>query len=316
MDGRFPPGQHGNLNANSKSSKVKTIDEDNLLPEIQIVSMPASGPASGAAAKLVPRVPARFVRLKGSFEPAYQLFCFPFAGGSASIFHGWGDLLAPAIAVWTALPRGRGMRFMERPESSIDAMIEDYLPELRRHIDSDLPFAFYGHSLGGLLAFALTLRLEQEGLPAPKRLFIGACPPPSLGLLHPAIHHLPDTDFVNAIQLRYAGIPAAVLQEPELLELLLPSLRGDYAAHETFNRNELRRVSCPLTIFAGLNDSEYSVDHMSSWSLHTAATCRINPVPGDHFFLTTDLHLVLTQMVETLTLQPLSAPAAVTDSEI
>jgi medium-chain acyl-[acyl-carrier-protein] hydrolase len=168
-------------------------------------------------------------------------------------------------------------------------MVDDLLPLIQGHPDQglsrDLPFAFYGHSLGGLVAFELTRRLQLEGMPTPERLLIGASVPPHMGLIHPRIEHLSDEQFVEAMQERYAGIPAAVLQEPELLELFLPVLRTDFAAYEGYEFEETGRVRCPLTAFAGAEDFAVTERVMSEWSRHTSSQFELRVVPGDHFFL-------------------------------
>ena len=201
------------------------------------------------------------------------------------MFHGWGDLFNGEFEVCAAQPRGRGMRYKEPLLPSLNAIVSDYLPAILAH--TDLPFAFYGHSLGGLLAFAMCRKLEELGNPLPRYLFLGACPPPILGLTRPAIHHLQDDHFVSAIQERYAGIPASVLNEPDLMEIFLPGLKADYAAHETYDRTGLVKVSRPITLFAGLDDSEYPPKSLAQWALHTTAHFTQQVVPGDHFFLAT-----------------------------
>jgi surfactin synthase thioesterase subunit len=183
------------------------------------------------------------------------------------------------------------MRFKETPCQSISEIVADYLDALRQSLD--LPYAFYGHSLGGLVAFEIARRLEREGAKLPERLLIGACPPPALGLIHPRIAHLPDEEFLEAIQQRYAGIPEAVLKEPELMELFLPALKADYLAHESFERGQgpelesARKmvVSVPITVFAGVEDGEYLPEHLSRWREHTLAGFEAYTVAGDHFFL-------------------------------
>ena len=178
---------------------------------------------------------------------------------------------------------------------------------IRAHLD--LPFAFYGHSLGGLLAFELTLRLESEGFASPTHLFIGASAPPVLGLIHPGISHLPDEGFMTAVGERYSGIPEAVLREPELLELFLPGLKADFAAYETFDRSNMRRVQCPITALAGREDSMISPAHMREWSQHTASDFHLRIVPGDHFFLSANRDAVLSTVREMMW-NTLEAPPA------
>jgi surfactin synthase thioesterase subunit len=223
-----------------------------------------------------------------------RLFCFPFAGGSAAVFAGWGEALGSDIEVWAAQPRGRGSRFREMLHSSVSEIVEDYLVVLRGHLD--LPFVFYGHSLGGLVAFEVTRRLRAEGLPLPEHLIIGASAPPVLGLLHPRIHDLPDEPFVAAVQERYSGIPEAVLREPELMELFLPALKADFAAHETFDRSRVTRVACPITAVAGIEDPVIQPAMMEEWSRHTECTFELHAVPGDHFFLATSRDAVLSRI--------------------
>jgi surfactin synthase thioesterase subunit len=250
---------------------------------------------------------SKFARQVAVAEPRTRLFCFPFAGGSAVMFAGWGERLKPEIEVWTALPRGRGMRFREMPFKTAAAMVEEYLSALRPFLESrpNLPFAFYGHSLGGLLAFEITRRLQAEGLPMPAQVFVGASTPPHLGVIHEEIHHLPDPEFVMAIQERYAGIPAEVLKEPELMEIFLPALKADFAAYEQYRFEEMAPICCSLTAFAGASDKGIAPELIEEWGRHTEGEFLLRTVPGDHFFLTTSAEAVLGAIRESLSLENL-----------
>jgi medium-chain acyl-[acyl-carrier-protein] hydrolase len=238
----------------------------------------------------------RFLRMTDASRAQARLFCFPFAGGSAAVFAGWGEKLKPGIEVWAAHPRGRGRRFSEPPHRSVAEMVQDYLPVLRAHLD--LPLAFYGHSLGGLLALELVRQLQTEGLPLPGHLFIGASAPPVAGLIHPAISHLPDEGFVTAVQERYSGIPESVLKESELMEIFLPALKADFSAYETFDRNCVTQVRCPVTAFAGSDDGVIAPDVMQEWCRHTEMSFDLRIISGDHFFLSTNGELVLSTIRE------------------
>jgi surfactin synthase thioesterase subunit len=225
------------------------------------------------------------------------------------MFAGWGERLKPEIEVWAALPRGRGMRFRDTPFMTVEAMVEEYFSALRPFLESrpDLPFAFYGHSLGGLLAFEITRRLQAEGLPMPTLVFMGASTPPHLGLIHEEIHHLPDAEFVTAIQERYAGIPQEVLNEPELMEIFLPALKADFAAYERYRFEEGVPVYCPLTAFAGASDRGIAPRLIEEWGRHTEGEFLLRTVPGDHFFLTTSAEAVLGAIRESLGRESLNA---------
>jgi medium-chain acyl-[acyl-carrier-protein] hydrolase len=238
----------------------------------------------------------RFLRVATAFHAQARLFCFPFAGGSAAVFAGWEKKLEPEIEVWAAQPRGRGRRFFEPLHQSVAEMVQDYLQVLRAHLD--LPFAFYGHSLGGLLALELAQQLQAEGLPLPDHLFIGASAPPVAGLIHPRISHLSDEGFVTAVQERYSGIPESVLKESELMEIFLPALKADFSAYETFDRNGVTQVPCPITALAGSDDAVTAPDVMKEWRRHTEGSFDLRVIPGDHFFLSTSGELVLSTIRE------------------
>jgi len=175
--------------------------------------------------------------------------------------------------------------FERKTLETVEAMVEDYLWSLRDNLD--MPFAFYGHSLGGLVAFEMARRLEAEGLPSPEHLFIGASAPPHFGLIHSRIGHLSGAEFVDAVQERYAGIPAPVLNEPELMELLLPVLRADFSAYEDYEFANTALLRCPVTVFAGSEDRGISEEMMIGWEQHTRADLRCMQYREDHFFLTT-----------------------------
>jgi surfactin synthase thioesterase subunit len=238
----------------------------------------------------------RFLRTTDASRAQARLFCFPFAGGSAAVFAGWGEKLNPGIEVWAAQPRGRGMRFYEPPLQSVAEMVQDYLQVLRAYLD--LPFALYGHSLGGVLALELVQQLWTGGLRLPGHLFIGASAPPAAGLIHPPISHLSDEEFVTAVQERYCGIPESILKESELMEIFLPALKADFSAYETFDRNRVTQVRCPITAFAGSEDTVTAPDVMQQWRRHTEASFDLRIIPGDHFFLSTSGELVLSTIRE------------------
>jgi surfactin synthase thioesterase subunit len=190
------------------------------------------------------------------------------------------------------------MRFRERPDSLVQGMVEDFFSVLQLHLD--LPFVLYGHSLGGLIAFEITRQLEAQGLRMPEHLFLGASAPPHLGLIHEAIHHLPNTEFVEALQERYAGIPQEVLREPDLLAMFLPALKADFTAYELYQFAESHPVSCPVTVFGGESDPGIEPGLLEQWSRHTSREFFLQKVSGDHFFLTESSSTVLASIRDAL----------------
>lgn len=177
---------------------------------------------------------------------------------------------------------GRGTRLRETPVTSVGKLVEEIGKDIPKIVEK--PFTLYGHSLGGLVAFELTRYLRRNGYPLPNQLFVGASRPPHLKSPFPPIHHLPDRQFIDEIQARYGGIPEAIYRSPEVLDMFLPAMRGDFTAYETYMFQEDAPLDIPIFGFAGAEDAAVSVQSIREWALHTTAGFEINVFPGGHFF--------------------------------
>jgi medium-chain acyl-[acyl-carrier-protein] hydrolase len=151
---------------------------------------------------------------------------------------------------------------------------------------TDVPFALFGHSLGGLIAFEVARTLRRRGLAMPVRLFASASRAPHLPSPFAPLRDLDEDDLLRRVSERYDGsVPKEVLESLELRELVVPALRADFAALETYQHTEELPLDCPLTVFGGSHDRTLSVDALEAWSLHTAKDFRLRLVEGGHFFL-------------------------------
>jgi pyochelin biosynthetic protein PchC len=213
---------------------------------------------------------------------ARQLICLPHAGGSASFFHPFSAALAPEIEVLAVQYPGRQDRRREP--------VPDGVPELAEALYAvlaDLPglddFAIFGHSMGAVVGFELTRRLEQRRHRPPRRLFASGRRAPSRTRPERA-HLLPDADLVDEIA-ALGGTDPRLLADPEMRELLLPMIRGDYRAVETYRCSLSTTVSCPVTVLTGDADQRTSAAEASDWRLHTTGECAVETLSGGHFFL-------------------------------
>src|SRR5438477_7054516 len=154
-----------------------------------------------------------------------KLLCFPYAGGPASAFRSWADVLPPDVDVWPVQLPGRGSRFREPLLREPDLLVTAIADGLRPHLDQ--PFALFGHSMGGLIAFELSRELRRRGWPGPRLLAVSGHEAPQRPDPDPPIAHLSDDLFLHEIRTRYDGIPDEVFAEKELLAVLLPVLRAD-----------------------------------------------------------------------------------------
>lgn len=212
---------------------------------------------------------------------ALRLFCFSYAGGGASAYRGWADGLPSSVEVyWIQLP-GRENRLSEPLYTSLAELAPGIADNILNALDR--PFAFYGHSLGGKIAFETLHELRTAGH-YPSAFFAGASPAPHLPWLHPSMHELPEKKLLDEIQKRYGGVPGQVAEDPELRALLIPTLRADLRLTET-SLPRRASIDCPLTVFGGTNDPTVSVEELEAWRCQTNGPFRRHMIPGDHFFL-------------------------------
>ena len=212
-----------------------------------------------------------------------RLFCFPYAGGSTLGFHTWPDSLPPTVEVCLVELPGRGTRLMESPFTRMSLLVQGIAQALFPYLDK--PFAFFGHSMGGLVSFELARLLSSEYGCSPVHLFVSGRRAPQIPELERAtIYTLPEPEFLEEL-CRLNGTPKAVLENTELMQLLLPALRADFAVVETYVYTPKPTLDCPITAFGGLQDCEVSYDYLEAWREQTNASFSLQMLPGDHFFV-------------------------------
>lgn len=210
-----------------------------------------------------------------------QLICLPPAGAGASRYREWPAHLPDHVKVVPLALPGRESRFHEAAIDSMDRLVDQLLREVSSHVER--PFAFFGHSMGALLAFELIRRLRPLGF-EPVRFFAAGCGAPHLARIGPDRHTLPDHEFMTSVQ-ELNGIPAEVLQHPDYVELVLPTLRSDFTLVETYVFRPRRALRCPVSAFGGLRDPEVGRGDLDAWSHHTTGRFTVHVLPGDHFFV-------------------------------
>jgi len=215
-----------------------------------------------------------------SEQAQLRLFCFPYAGGGASVFRGWAAHLPAGVAVCPARLPGRETRLSERPFESMD----DLVSTLRRviHPYLDRPFAFFGHSLGAVIAFELARALEAF----PACLFVSGARAPQLRRDHVPPPPPSDDELIAELQ-RLNGIPQELLEHRELMHLALPALRADTALYRNYVYKEGPPLTCPIHAYGGEEDERITRWHLDTWAEQTAQSFKLEMFPGGHFFLQT-----------------------------
>lgn len=212
-----------------------------------------------------------------------RLFCFPHAGVGASTYRLWGRALPESVEVVAVQLPGRENRLQEPAVPSIVDLVQGLLPALQPELDR--PFAFFGHSMGAVLATETALALQTRGGPGPAHLFVSARRPPHLPPIERPFHALPDDAFLAEVQARYGGMPPEILAEKDLLALLLPALRADIRALELHRPASSAQLACPLTVFGGTEDRLVPREHLDAWRGLTTGPFRLRLFPGGHFYL-------------------------------
>ncbi|MFO0762832.1 MAG: thioesterase domain-containing protein [Byssovorax sp.] len=229
------------------------------------------------------------VRQKPAPRAPVRLFCFPCGGVGASPYRDWPTDLGPSIDVCALHPPGREQR---RSEPSIadfapylDAVTEAVRPLL------DRPFALFGHSVGALVAFELARRLRAEGLPAPIHLFASGRHAPQW-IIEERAQDLSDPDFIALLR-TLNGLPIAVLDNPELMDVMLPLLRTDCVLHESHVYRDEPKLDVPITALAGEDDPAVTDAQLAAWGAQTTRDFSVVRLPGDHFYLSTQRDALL-----------------------
>ena len=219
-----------------------------------------------------------------------RLFLFPYAGGTPTAFSKWLTEFPDHIETSIVHYPGRGSRFNKPPIKEITALVEEIHNAILPILDK--PFIFFGHSFGSMLAFELARRLNLQ----PQILFVSACGAPHISSPNLPIHSLPDPEFIRSLH-ELNGLPAKVVENLELMQLLLPILRVDFEAFENYEYlSGEHRLTCPIIAFGGSDDSHVDRARLDAWAHHTDGNFKTKIFSGDHFFINTARQSVITSM--------------------
>jgi surfactin synthase thioesterase subunit len=240
---------------------------------------------------------------KGSAPARLRLFCFPFAGGGSAFYRTWPNGLPDGVDIVAIRPPGRESRLRERPHSRLESLVEAATEALEPMLD--LPFAFFGHSMGGLLAYELARRLRARAMSAPLHLFVSGYRAPHRPAHHPPIHQADAPTILTRLR-NLNGTPAAFFDNQELVEMMLPGIRADFSVLETYVFETGEPLECPISAFGGYHDSEATEADVAAWRGYTNNTFTLRMIPGGHFFVMSHQPQILQAIEEDLA-QPLAA---------
>lgn len=178
---------------------------------------------------------------------------------------------------------GREDRYGEPPLRRMEAMVQASITALAGH--DDRPLVFFGHSMGAVLAGEAAHAWRGSSGREPALLIASGHGAPALPQADAARWHTADETALLRNIAGLGGTPAAVLDDPGLWQMLLPTLRADYEALETHIHVARPPLRCPLVACAGSDDTVVSAEGLQRWAGFTSGPFETQLWPGGHFYL-------------------------------
>ena len=212
-----------------------------------------------------------------------QLLCLPFAGGNKYSYREYVEKAPSFLKLTTLEYAGRGSRMREPLVTDIDVFVDDLYRQVVPLIN-DQPYAIYGHSLGGLMTYLLTLKLLDNNHQPPIHLFItGTTGPGAISRTEKKRHLLEKKEFIEEVR-ALDGMPEEILTSDELLEYFEPILRADFQVSETYIYEDRPPLDIPITVITG-TEEDMELPDIQLWQNETTHAVDFKRMPGKHFFI-------------------------------
>jgi surfactin synthase thioesterase subunit len=237
-------------------------------------------------------------------EPKIRIVCFPYAGGGASVYREWSRFLPDHFELLSLQLPGREDRIRENYADDLFKLIESFHPTLFPMLN--LPFVFYGHSMGALIAYEYARYLSHNFNVEPIRLFLSGRSAPNEVRRGKNLNELIDKELIEEVT--SMGASKILLESPQLAELFIRTIRADLTMLDKYQFIDGHDISCPITVMSGVNDSSFEVEDLDAWNNHTKGGLTKLFYPGGHFYINENLEQVIRSVVyDTYTDFPLSA---------
>lgn len=186
---------------------------------------------------------------------------------------------------------GRGGRYDSPLYTSVNEIVEDTYEQIKYDLDTS-DYAFWGHSLGSLIAYELAYKVYEESGTWPNHIFFSGSKAPHIDRTNDPIHTLPYEKFKEKL-FEIGGTPKEIFESQELLDILIPILRADFCANDRYAyKDKPCKIGCNISVINSKKD-DISLNDMVGWRTHTNGQCKIHVLDGDHFFINSNYREVI-----------------------
>lgn len=228
-----------------------------------------------------------------------KLFCFTFAGGSASYFFSWQKLFDNSIDIHPIELKGRGKRVKEMHYEDFNDLVEDVFLLIKDQLHN-ADYAFFGHSMGALISYRLYHKIVESSLPLPRHLFLSGKGAPHIFRDDIKVYHKLDDDTFKKEVIDLGGTSKVIFENKELHNLFLPILKNDFRiCEENLFDAKAKPIEKDITVFVGKED-DISSEQILGWGEQTSGRCNIHLFNGGHFFLNNYLHQIKQIIIQSL----------------
>lgn len=230
-------------------------------------------------------------------EAGFQLFCFPYAGGMPEIYYSWLSELSEDVELIAVQYPGHIPGSKDKLYTNLKQLAMDVSEIIA--FEADKKFAFFGHSMGALIAYEIALQLREREAVLPRHLFLAARNPPHIRPVQPRIHTMTTNEIIK-VAMAFNALPEEVLNNEVLLKLIIPIMKADFEMIETWEVDtEKPPLPIPIHVFAGTHDAIGSPQNMKEWVQYSDVEFCSTDIRGQHYFiLDKDLRTQVIKIVE------------------
>lgn len=212
-----------------------------------------------------------------------NLFCIPYAGGTASVFNEFSPYLNPNVQLRNIELAGKGIRLKEPVYDDLSEAVADVFQILEKEI-ADTPYMLFGHSMGAKIIYKLLEKIQQKNLKNPLHIFLSGSSAPHFRREDRELYHMMDNDAFKEKIIELGGTPPNFFEYPELVEIFLPALKNDFMIMETADYGaNIKLFPCDLSVLIGKED-DLTLEEREGWKNYTDQACAIHYFEGGHFF--------------------------------